>query len=706
MRKSVAPFLFAISVLLAPASGASAQERPAGESAADTVTGDTLPVPEYELEPLVVEVTRSDQELAHVPLPVSLVGEREIQFARRQVTPVEALQGIPGVFVQNRHNFSLSGGVRLNLRSPPRFGMRGLQLIQDGVPLTMADGTTQPTNLEMGSAGRIQVIRGPSSVLYGNAAGGVISVQTEIPSDRPLLVTPEVQIGEYGYDRQQVKAEGSHAGLGYVANFSRMTTDGFRRHSEAELRRMNLVVRASASEETEVTGVFNLFHMPFGQNSSSLTLEDARQSPRSTRDLAYDQGWGETATQGQGGVTVEHDFGGGHALSTTGWGMWRNVWNPIPFRIIDVGRVGAGARSEYRGEGELGSWTAEWVTGVDVSYQSDDRNEFGNAGVPPGGDETEEGDLRVDQQERVLSTGPFAQLTVSPRPEWHLTAGVRYDYFDFDATDRFLADGDQSGGRTLDAVSPTAGVTWEPVGWINVYANFATAYETPTTVELSNRPSGEGGFNRDLEPEDLRSVEVGLRGRISPWKLRYEVAGYRATLENAFVAFEGADEQTFFRNTGESSRDGIELLLEWRPVPRVRTRLTYTYQDFVFERFQVGDDDFAGNREPGAPPHQLFAEVTHQSAFGLLSSVSLRWVDAYPVNNENTVSNWAYTVVDLRFGLDRRWSGQQFRPFFGVDNVFDGRYNASTWPNAFGDRYFEPGPDRAFYAGLSVELGR
>ncbi|GMR21765.1 MAG: TonB-dependent receptor [Acidobacteriota bacterium] len=653
-----------------------------------------------------VTVTRADQTPSAVPKAVSLIGRDDIQLAQRKVSLDESLRSVPGLFVANRRNFSLSGGVRLSIRAPlSSFGMRGLQLLQDGIPLTTADGTTQPTNIDLGSAGLIEIIRGPSSVLYGNSAGGVISVRTEDPPSEGHAALADIQFGSYGYQRQQLKAKGSSGTLGYVVNASRMTTDGFRDHSYAETRQANLMIRNELSPNTEIRGVFNFFDMPFGASSSTLTREDALNNPTSVRRLAIAQGWGESSTQGQGGLTVEHRFGGGRVLRTTGWAMWRDLWNPIPFRIIDLGRLGSGLRSEYMGTSRLGSLPLEWTTGFDLSYQRDHRKEFKNEGVGDDGGHTQQGDLQMEQLEEVLSAAPFVQVSLALRPRWLLTAGLRYDHYNFKASDRFLTDGDQSGDRNMSAASPMVGVTYSATDSLNVYTNFATAYQTPTTVELSNRPEGEGGFNQDLDPADLRSFELGARGLLEKWRLRYELAGYVSRLDKAFVSFQREDEQTFFRNAGESSRNGIEALLTWTPSSRVETRLAYTYQDFTFKRFVTEENDYSGNREPGAPPQQLFLSGSYETSFGLRSIVQYRWVDAYPVNNANTVSNWSYGVVDLRFGLDRKWKSMGFQLFLGVDNLFDERYNASTWTNAFRNRFFEPAPDRELYVGVEIGVG-
>jgi iron complex outermembrane receptor protein len=96
---------------------------------------------------------------------------------------------------------------------------------------------------------------------------------------------------------------------------------------------------------------------------------------------------------------------------------------------------------------------------------------------------------------------------------------------------------------------------------------------------------------------------------------------------------------------------------------------------------------------------------TYHAPFGLFSSAQFRFVDAYPVNSSNTIDNWAYQVVDLRFGFDRRWNGLRFRPFFSIDNIFDERYNSSAIVNSIGDRFFEPSPGREYAVGLTLGFG-
>ena len=677
----------------------------AGSVALDIVLG-IAPLAE------TITVTRVDQELSAVPNAIAVVQRDAIEVGQRRSSLDEALRGIPGLFVQNRRNYGLSGGIGLSIRAPePRFGLRGLAIIQDGIPITTADGTTEPGNVDLGSVGRIDVIRGPSSVLYGNSAGGVINLETTFDTSRALTIRPDIQFGSHGYNRQQVRVDAGNTGTQFMGSFSRFETDGFRQNSHAEITQANFVVRRELTADTEIRGVFNLYESPFAESPSFLNRNDASTDPvRSSdgecmagaclaRGIAAARGWGEGANQGQGGVTLEHRFSDTQTFRATGWGMWRNLDATGAFRNIELGRTGYGFRSEYLGVADAGSVALDWALGVDVASQNDDRMEFGQAGD---GSST---NLRVSQTEDVLSAGPFAQIGISPHERVRFTGGVRWNYYDFRAGDRLLDNGDQSGDRTMDKVSPSVGVTVSAARNVNLFANLATAYETPTTVELSNTPTGEGGFNQDLEPEDLTSFEFGIRGLAEPARLRYEVAFYTSSIANAFVPVQRPDDEVYQVNAGETSRNGLEMLLEWVPDSTFSARFAYTYQDFMFDRFTLNGRDFAGFLEPGAPPHRVFAGVTHRAPFGLTSIAQLRWVDEYTLDNANTAYNWAYTVVDLRFAFDGKGGDTDLRPFVGIDNLFGERYNSSTITNAFGGRYYEPSPGREVYVGMTVGFG-
>jgi iron complex outermembrane receptor protein len=265
--------------------------------------------------------------------------------------------------------------------------------------------------------------------------------------------------------------------------------------------------------------------------------------------------------------------------------------------------------------------------------------------------------------------------------------------------DQFLADGDDSGERDLTEWSYLAGLSHALAQNHRIYASVGTAFETPTTNELAN-PAG-GGFNPELESQRALNRELGIKGENS--RLRYEAALFSVRVRGELVPYElaGQPGRTFYRNAGESRRNGIELAASYLLDAHWRLSAAYTYSDFEFERFQRGGSDFAGNTIPGIPRQTLFAEAaldapTHFASLNLLEIGRLHADDA------NTVEVDGYTLINLRAGLRRELGPMLGELYAGINNLGDEEHNANVRINAFGGRYFEPAPGRHYYAGIRL----
>src|SRR5437879_6191407 len=223
---------------------AAAQQR---DTAAPPHPADRLKV--YTLPPAVVSVTRANPPSNRIPQAVHLIERTEISRGRPTWGLDEALLTVPGVYAANRYNFSLDQ--RISIRgfgARSAFAVRGIKILLDGIPQTLPDGQGQFTNLELGSVARIEVLRGSSSALFGNASGGVISIWTDRPP--PHTVAQEVRVEggafEPRFGRTWTKWQSSTAvpvgggGGVAVAGVSRLSYDGERDHSRADLRNLNV----------------------------------------------------------------------------------------------------------------------------------------------------------------------------------------------------------------------------------------------------------------------------------------------------------------------------------------------------------------------------------------------------------------------------------------------------------------------------------
>jgi iron complex outermembrane receptor protein len=672
---------------------------------------------------VVITATRDRDNALEVPAAATTVDATQIRRGEPGVSLDEALRHVPGIVASNRHN--LSQGERLTVRglgARAAFGVRGLKVLLDGIPLTTPDGQTQLGNIDLGAADRIEVLRGPVSSLYGNAGGGVVSVHSRTPQSGPWRVEPGIVVGSDGLRRSHVRAHGGSDRHRVELTMRHLRWDGYRDHSAALVRGAGLVGRHDLGGPWQLTTVLNLYDAPWMLNPSSLARADAEATPRMARGFVVSQGASKVARQLQGGVALRHEQEAARTEVVL-FGVSRDLTNPIPGAYIELDRLSGGLRATHGRDVAVAGWPARWLAGFDAEFQRDDRGEYGNEGIADGDldpgdvpDAVVRGDVELRQQERVRSLSPFLSLDVHPLPGLHLTAGARFDRYRFAADDELLTDGDQSGTRSLSHVSPSLAASWRATDLTWAYASIGTAFQTPTTTELSNRPDGGGGFHPDLGPETILSAEVGVRGHWPRWRLSWDMAAYRMTIDDMLIPFQADDpgsDAAYYRNAGRAVTTGAEASLHARPVGGLDLRLSATWLDAAFDDYVVDGVQLSGNAIPGVPPVHL----------SLGTAVALPrdgWVE---LEGEFTGRTWAndgngpapgaagdtddyrndaWSTVALQAGWPVSLGWFRAELSAGIANLFDEGYNGSITPNAFGGRYFEPAAGRTWHAGVTI----
>ena len=271
----------------------------------------------------------------------------------------------------------------------------------------------------------------------------------------------------------------------------------------------------------------------------------------------------------------------------------------------------------------------------------------------------------------------------------------------YDVTDRFLADGDDSGVLDFDRVSPSFGVNYRTDAGV-LFASYSSSFETPTTTELAN-PDASGGFNPALEPQLADNFEVGFKGGLR--NLFYEVSVFRIDLEDELVPYELAafPGREFYENAGSSERTGIEAAARWQHESGFGIDASYTWSDFKFDSFvDDNDNDFSGRQLPGLPRQFGYFGVNFTSGNGFSGVLEAVYSGDLYANNDNSVKVSSYLVSNLRFSIDIERDQWLFRTYAGINNLFDEDYNNNIRINAFGARYYEPAPRRNVYVGFVV----
>ncbi len=650
-----------------------------------------------ELDAVTVTATRVEKNRDEIPLAISTVEQDDIQLATEQLGLDESLVGIPGVFFFNRYNFAQD--LRVSIRgfgARSSFGIRGIKVLVDGIPETLPDGQGSVDGVDIGSAERISVIRGPASSLYGNASGGAILIESEKGPEEPFIET-RISGGDYDLNKQQLKFGGDTGRFNYLVNASNTEIDGYRFHSEAENRQINGRFEFTPSDKTSLLATLHYTDQPLANDPGGITAADVAADRRQARDNNVTFDAGESLEQTRAGLVFKNELDAQQKLQTRFYYTTRDFNNRLPFQnggAVSLDRDFVGGGISYINTGTIGDYQNRLLVGVDYDYQDDERRRFNNMqGVI--------GAQTLNQNEEVSAVGVYLQNEMQLSNHTELTLGLRYDEVTFDVSDAFLSDGNDSGKVSLDEVSPMIGISTAIAEKSRLYATLSSAFETPTTTEFAN-PNG-GGFNQALKPQTSINYEIGLKSSMGAH--HFEAALFHIDVDDELTPFELATQpgRTFFQNAGSSERDGVELSYNGQLAHGFTLSAAYTYSDFTFDRFSDANGGvFDGNQLPGIPESLLHLNVSWFNSAGIYAFLSTTYTGELFANNANTERVDSHTVSNFRLGYNGFVDDWEFSPFIGINNLSDEEYNNNIRINAFGGRFFEPAPDRNVYFGLTI----
>jgi len=665
-----------------------------------------------------VTVTRDAARPAiELPYALSRVQPDSVRPALRHVSFDEMLLALPGVTVANRSNPTQDP--RISIRgfgARSAFGVRGVRIIRDGIPLTLPDGQTPIDYLDLESVGRIEVIRGSAGSLYGNAAGGVVEVRSADPPLDPVAGRVTGYGGSYGLKRWSASAGGTAGTVRYQGDLTRTDQDGFR--SYARQQSTGGSARAMLSgQRGELALTYTGVSTPMAENPGALTKAEMSADPRAADPAQIRKGARKAVDQSQFGLTGTRRTAGGVEWTASANLGWRTLDNPLTFAVVAIDRTTSGGAARVTAPVRLLGLDHRFSAGIDAQFQDDDRLNFTNCNnVPPLTQPTptcpmvgeERGTRTLDQWERVSGFGPYVRDEMAfAADRYRLTLGVRADYVRFRVDDHLITatNPDDSGERKLHAISPLVGFVARLGALHAAYANLSTAFETPTATELANKPDGSAGINPNLDPQYATTGEVGFKGFVLG-RLRYDAAVFATRVKDELVPFEVPDGsgRRYYRNAGSTRRRGGELGLS-ALFGTTTVGASYSYSDFNFRDYTVGTSDYGGNRIPGVPIQQLQGYATYNWR-GWFVTVEGQTQGGMYMNDANSLRSSSWEVMNTRVGGRFVWGDVALSPVFAVSNLFDRTYAGSIVVNAAAGRYFEPAPGRTFYAGMSVSAGR
>ena len=675
-------------------------------------------------EPALPEVTVSTPRGAarpfEVPGSLDWVDGEQLRDGRLQVNLSESLGAVPGLQIQNRHNYAQD--LQLSIRgfgARATFGVRGVRLYVDGIPSTMPDGQGQTSNIDIHSAERIEILRGPFSALYGNSSGGVVQVFTESGAGPPRI-DYSIAGGSFGTLRQSLKASGSSGAVDYLLSGSHFRTDGYRDHGAAQRDIVNGKLGIDLSDGSRLTLVVNSVRLdaqdPLGLTQAQWAI-DRRGAALATQ---YDTR--KSVDQQQLGLLYEKPIDADNDLRLMVYGGQREAVqflsvppaaqrNPLNAGgVIDLTRHYAGIDARWSTRQQLAGRPFELVAGLAYDTLHEERlgyeNYWGTVALPVLG---VQGRVRRNERNGVGSLDPYVQTSWQFADRWSLEAGVRHSSVRFASQDRYIvgANGDDSGSARYARLLPVAALRYAATRDLSLYATAGRGFETPTLNELSYRPDGLGGLNFGLRPSVNDSVEIGAKARVGGGLLT--AALFQTRTADEIVVNTNVAGRSTFQNAGRTRRNGFELGWLHETANHWRTQVAYTWLDAKYLDAFCSPSPCApesrvptGNRIPGIAKQSLFASFGFVPPEGWRAGADLRVLGRVQANDGNTASAPGYAVVGLQAGYLLKWQRWAFNGFARVDNLFNRNVIGSVIVNEGNSRYFEPAPGRNWTAGIGA----
>ncbi|AXO61607.1 TonB-dependent receptor [Pseudomonas sp. phDV1] len=672
----------------------------------------------YQADPLVITGSRYLASGWQLPFSVNRIDAEQATLGKTGVNLSEALGSVPGLVVQNRQNYAQD--LQISSRgfgARSAFGIRGIKLLADGVPLSNPDGQGQAATFDLDTLERIEVLRGPFASVYGSNSGGVIQLFSRDGEGAPKVALDTSQAA-YGTSRTRVSAEGGNDRAGFIINRSHFETDGYRDHSGAILDKTFAKLTLYPDDLSKLSLSFSELDQNDTQDPQGLEWKDVKANRRAAAPSALEFNTRKTVDHRQFGLNYERSFAAGIWQSTLYSGTRRVIQyqsigksfqenNPRQSGgVIDFERRFFGASNRWIQPFELGASLLTLTAGLDYDHSRDDRQGYENfIGTTLG----VKGNLRRDERNEVTSLSPYVQAA------WQLSkldlqAGLRHSQVEFDVDDRFLSNGDDSGSVTYRKLTPTLGASYALLPDLNIYASWGKGLETPTLNELSYSGPGNS-FGFDLKPATSEQFEIGLKARLAE-ATNLQVALFQIDTDDELVVASASGGRNSFQNAAQTRRRGLELSLESHLSETLRANLAYTHIDATYSKDFTSRNQLveSGKHMPGIPANTLYGELAWQPVGWFSTAVEGLYRSKLYVEDSNTAKAApSYALFNWQARFEQKVGAMTFNQVLRIDNLLDREYigsvivaNDNGSPGPAG-RYYEPGPERAWYVGAGVQ---
>jgi iron complex outermembrane receptor protein len=671
-------------------------------SAQTTIETDSIKT----LENVIVKAYEQNRRLIDVAAPISVTGQAQLnRFSNMSILP--ALNIIPGVSMEERS----PGSYRLNirgssLRSP--FGVRDVKIYLNEIPLTDPSGNTYLNQLSFYNFNSIEIIKGPTSSLYGAGIGGSVLIHT-LPDDWQQGVSLDFATGSFNTNSINFNVKAGDANHKNSFNYSHQTSDGYRQQAKMrkDIATWENVLKISGKQTLHT-------YMSYGdlyyQTPGGLNLAQYHADPKQARPGSGSQ---PGAVQNKAsiyqktflvGFTNEYEFNDHWHNTTSLYGSYTDFTNP-GIRVYELRKEPHfGGRSVFEYKRQIGKTSFQLDFGTEAQKGFFNTRDYGNkSGVADS--------LQSDDNLNNWQYMFFAQADFKFSHGWTITGGVSLNKSSIQLVHLSSRPSTTQKRIFKNQLPPHIAILKQIDKNVSVYASVSRGFSPPTVSEVLR---SDGLFGTNLQPEEGMDYETGIKGTLLQNKIFFDVSGFFFDLKNTIVQRIDINGIYYYVNAGSAKQKGIESYASYRFVDApfhfinsAKVWSSYALHDFHYGSFKQVNDDFSKNKLPGAAPNVVVAGLDITSKGGCYLNVTYNYSDKIALNDANSAYASSYNLLGARLGYKKQFKKKIGAEIFaGADNLFDTKYSLGNDINAAVGRYYNAAPGRNYYAGIMLRFNK
>ncbi|MEP7381061.1 MAG: TonB-dependent receptor plug domain-containing protein [Gemmatimonadota bacterium] len=638
----------------------------------------------------------------------------------------DALNLVPGVRMERR---TMAGGQRITIRgygNRTNFDGSGYKAYLNGIPITDAEGVTVLDDIDFGTVGKVDVIRGPASSLYGAGIGGIVNLYTLRPDREGTTLEQGMMGGADGLRRYDTRLASASSGSSLLLNYGKQDYDSYRVHSASRKDYATFVgdfrpsdrrtistyfayahsydERAGQLDSAQFFGKENVGEVPYLQNDGHVDMESVRVGL--THGYRVNEHLLPEVTAYYSGITREDVFAVG---------------------VTPKAAQTFGARAVINTSFASPTVRLSGVSGLDFEKTNLFSKNYRLANLV-------QGPITTDLETHTMQYSIFSQWDLALPHEVTLTAGASANFIEYALVDRLTNTGnpthlDLTGRKTFDpVVTPRIALRKGFGSDLSLYVSVSQGYTPPTSSDAVIGFTGEA--NDGLTPERATQYEVGAKGNLFARRLAWQVALFDLEVSDKLTSqgvFDNAGTQLYAYtvNAGDQANKGFEATAAWSVVDRPASPLTLlrpfvslTLSDFTYSNFKSDHNanartiDYTGKDVVGVPGTVVGYGVDAGVHGGGYLNATLEHRGTMPITYDNVHAAPAYSVLNAKVGIAR-----SLGPHLGIDAYVGGTnltgalyYNMVFLNASFAaapPAIYLPGPySSRYFGGVKVSVRR